>query len=153
MKALFSALLIAAAITLFCACSDDDSVSTNPSFEELTLTPTTCYGGDTLTAVVTFADKGSNLYMNTYYYSWNDGVTVFRESWDVIAPTSHDNVTFLIPVDASVAAGTYIVTFGAETVRYSSHGENGTLYGSANTVSASFTILSNGSSDDDDEDE
>ena len=152
MKTIFSALLITAAVTLFCACSDDDAVSTNPSFEELTLTPTTCYGGDTLTAVVTFADKGSNLYMNTYYYSWNDGTTVFREEWDVVNPTGHDNITFLIPVDASVAAGTYIVTFGATTVRYSAHGENGTLYGSANTVSASFTILSD-SDDDEDEDE
>lgn len=156
MKILHHAPAFLAALTalLIVAACDNDSNSfdsRSPTFGDFTLSPTSCYPGDTITGTVLFEDKGHHIYSTTYYYRYNVDDTITKVTWTVVDPTGHDNVTFTFP--APTTAGVYVVTFGASTIRYSSGGPNGELYGSASSVTATLNVKSNPTDEDEDEGE
>lgn len=154
MKTLRAILIpLVATLLLVVACDNDSNSfdSRSPTFGDFTLTPSSCYPGDTITGTVLFEDKGKNIYSSTYYYRYNVDDTITRVTWTVVDPTGHDNVTFTFP--APTTAGIYVVTFGATYIRYSSGGPNGELYGSASSVTATLNVKSNATDDDEEDDE
>lgn len=149
----FTLLAAVALLTLLAACDNDSNSfdSRSPTFGDFTLSPTSCYPGDTITGTVLFEDKGKHIYSTTYYYRYNVDDTITKVTWTVVDPTGHDNVTFTFP--APTTAGIYTITFGATTIRYSSGGPNGELYGSASSVTATLNVKSTSSSSDSEDDE
>ena len=144
--------LLALCLLAIASCDNDPTGnSSSPVFEELTLSPSVCYTGDSITGTVTFSDKGKKIYKTVYYYRFVENGEVTRVTWTVVAPTTYDNVTFTFVAPST--AGLYTITFGADQINYSSSGPNGELYGSASSVTATLNVRSSSSSSDDDEDE
>ena len=127
------------------ACEEDYAKDArSPIYGELTLTPNVAHPGDSITGVVSYQDKGKSIYKIDYSYTVSGNFeetgtdTTYSYTWSVVDPTRYGNPTFKFK--APHAAGNFRVTFKALHIHYATGGPNGELYGSANTVSQTFTV-------------
>lgn len=135
----FIAFLVAIHMT---SCDNDDitKASTSPVFSKLTLSPSLTTTGDTVTAHVGYQSQGKNIYSNTYQLTITNNSNLINSvsyTWDEVDPTKKEPEYRFAAPDS---AGTYTVSFRATFIRYSTHGPNGELYGSANSLSSTLTV-------------
>jgi hypothetical protein len=103
--------------------------------KSLTVTPNVVSLGTKPDGIIEFDSYGSYIQSITYKYTISDGSTgTFTKTG-----TPSEPVKFNVENIPS-QAGTYTIVVSAEKVRYSANGENGTIFGSMNSVSTTFTI-------------
>lgn len=147
MKQLLPIAAFVLTLTLvFTACDDKDYTAVAPTFGEITLTPSTCAPGDSVTVKVKVATEGQY-----YYYSYQDytigkskyrlGSTSYNKSntsnGSISAITGDAEFKIKAPEKADT---TYTVTFKATAASTADAFKTGSLYATTNTVSTTLTI-------------
>lgn len=109
---IFSAVALLLALT---ACSDDmESKSVKPTFEKIEVNPNPCTPGETVTATVTYKDKGAYFYFYSQTITMDDSIVYKKESHTtdlpkdvkIIAPKKTGNFTIKYKAKVSYTSGT-----------------------------------------------
>ncbi len=145
MKRTFFLAFIFASIFSFLSCTNDDYANSAqvPVFKQLILSPSVVSPGEEVNATVEYEFAGKEIYSNKYKLTiseiGNPDNTKSLE-WEEIEPMkSVPQHTF----NAPDSPGRYSVVFQATRINFSTGGPNGSLYGSANSVSAILTVIDN----------
>lgn len=142
MKKTFFALVACFISMQLISCDNDDITkdAVSPTFSKLTLSPSVASTRDSVTAHVSYQYNGKNIYKNTYQLTITNNSNISNNvsyTWDEVDPTKQEPEYKFAAPDS---AGNYTVSFRATFIRYSTHGPNGELYGSANSVSSTLTV-------------
>lgn len=128
-------LLALAAGMATTSCSESDIESKSPVFGEINVTPAKVYTGQYAYATVSYESAGAYIYSSKYAWDIEGGGS---GSWSETDPTkSEPKFKFSVPS----TAGNYRLTFKATQINYSAQAANGTIYGSANSVSKVINVL------------
>ncbi len=120
---------------LLTSCSEsNDYVSRSPVYKNLTLNPNPVNAGQKVQGLVEYTDPGEYLTSCDYQFTLSDGTSY---NWHQVSPTeSQPEFSFFAPAKP----GNYTVTFNATKINFSANGEQGTIFGSANTVRADLKV-------------
>ena len=124
------------------SCSNDDppTGAKPPVFKKLILNPSTVGPEETVNATVEYEYPGKDIFRSDYQLTivevGSNSITETFE-WTIIDPTKSNPV---YEFKAPTKPGKYSISFHAKHINYSTGGPNGSLYGSANTVSSTLIV-------------
>ena len=142
MKKNFALILLVQVLTMaavLTSCSDDTKVSVVPTLGAITFSPSSCEGGDLITATVTYKDKGE-------YCSLYRGAIEYDGDTKTVTTSLDDNGNITFSFYAPKVNRRLQISFSANV---SLHAGN-TLYAQTNTVKNYLDIVT---IEDEDEDE
>lgn len=128
---------MAAALLLTAGCREEEEYARSASYGAVRVSPSSPYVGDTVTMTVEVLDAGHRIFHADYY--WN----IKPEIVDTVKVTAPNGSKTIVKAPTYkhvfTKAGNYSVNMSAK-LKFSMATEQGTLFGSAISKTASFTV-------------